>query len=81
MKVLSNGEFVRALFEVHLKHIVYVYPGMYEFEALMLQGVVAYVTVTFETSSAKTPVPQGVSSYEHAKMHPAIGVNVKKSVF
>ena len=76
MKVLSNGELLRALFDVHLKHKALVYPEMFEFEALMLHGVVGDVTVTLSGSSVKA-APQ-VSPYEHAKLHPAIRISVKK---
>ena len=78
MKVLSNG--ATALFEVHLRHIVCVYPGMNEFEALIVHGEAVFVTVILVGSSAKTPDPQ-VSSYEHVRMHPAIEVGVKKFVY
>ena len=66
-----------ALFEMQFKHIDLKYPSMMLFEAVISHGEVAKAIKT--SVSVKTPAQ--VSPYEQSTIQPAIGVNVKKSVY
>ena len=41
-----NGDFVRALFDIHCKQRSFEYPGILVFEAVISHGVVGKVTYT-----------------------------------
>ena len=43
MKLFENGESVKALLELHYKHMDLVYPAIMLFEAVISHGVVARV--------------------------------------
>ena len=55
MKVLVNGDFVKALFAVHYKQRDFEYPWINEFEAVISHGVVGRVTSTLEAVPVKAP--------------------------
>ena len=44
VKVLMNGDSVKALFDVHYKQRGFEYPGIFVFEAVISHGVVSKVT-------------------------------------
>ena len=77
MKLFENGESVKALLELHYKHIDLVYPVIMLFEALITHGVVERVIWT----SVPEKAPAQVFPYEQSILQPAICVNVKKSVY
>ena len=55
VNVFVKGEFERALFEVHYRHIDFEYPDRFEFEAVISQSVVGKFTTMLDPVKVDTP--------------------------